>query len=291
MKKKRSDQRKYHFIYKTTCVITNKFYVGMHSTDDIDDGYLGSGIWLGRSIKKHGRDVHKREILETLLNREALRRREAEIVDKKLIEEKLCMNMSTGGRCRPAGKNSGPFSEEHRKKLSEARLKWFREVGYSKETKQKMSKTHTGMKMSEAAKKNMSVAKEGVPIPALQGRKAWNKGKTGVQKHTEETKKKMSAARLGKKMPPRSDEYRKKQSESHKGKKHTLEARKNMGDARRGKKHSEAARKKMSIAAKRRETKKRLNKNELVDTPVTKHENSYYSWSDRRDLLGPEFVR
>jgi hypothetical protein len=38
----RAYKKKYHFIYKTTCLITNKYYIGMHSTDDLEDGYVGS---------------------------------------------------------------------------------------------------------------------------------------------------------------------------------------------------------------------------------------------------------
>jgi hypothetical protein len=33
-------QKKYNYIYKTTNLINNKFYIGMHSTDNLDDGYL-----------------------------------------------------------------------------------------------------------------------------------------------------------------------------------------------------------------------------------------------------------
>jgi hypothetical protein len=57
-------QKRYHYIYKTTCQVTDKFYVGMHSTNNLEDGYLGSGKILGYSIAKHGRENHKREILE-----------------------------------------------------------------------------------------------------------------------------------------------------------------------------------------------------------------------------------
>ena len=31
----------YHYIYKTTNLINNKFYIGMYSTSNLDDGYLG----------------------------------------------------------------------------------------------------------------------------------------------------------------------------------------------------------------------------------------------------------
>ena len=36
-------EKQYHFIYKTTNIITERYYYGMHSTDNLEDGYLGSG--------------------------------------------------------------------------------------------------------------------------------------------------------------------------------------------------------------------------------------------------------
>ena len=39
-------------IYKTTNLINGRFYVGMHKTNDLDDGYMGSGKMIQRAIKK-----------------------------------------------------------------------------------------------------------------------------------------------------------------------------------------------------------------------------------------------
>ena len=90
-------RRKYHIIYKTTCLITKRFYIGMHSTDNLEDGYLGSGKRLWYSLKKHGRENHVCEILEVLPNRKDLAARENEIVNNELLEKDLCMNLKVGG--------------------------------------------------------------------------------------------------------------------------------------------------------------------------------------------------
>lgn len=92
-----SKQKKYHYIYKTTCKITGKFYVGMHSTDNLEDGYLGSGKILGYSRHKYGDENHIREILEYLPSRDKLKEREKEIVNEELLAQPLNINLKYGG--------------------------------------------------------------------------------------------------------------------------------------------------------------------------------------------------
>ena len=90
-------QKKYHFIYKTSNLLNGKFYVGMHSTDNLEDGYVGSGKRLGYSIRKYGFENHKFEILEFLPSREELKKREAEVVNEEMLKHPLCMNLKFGG--------------------------------------------------------------------------------------------------------------------------------------------------------------------------------------------------
>jgi len=90
-------QKKYHFIYKTTNLVNGKFYVGMHSTDNLNDDYFGSGKRIHYSVNKHGRNNHKVEILEFLPSREELKKREAEVVNEELLADPLCMNLKFGG--------------------------------------------------------------------------------------------------------------------------------------------------------------------------------------------------
>ena len=96
---------KYYFIYKTTCIITNKFYIGMHCTNNIEDDYLGSGKYLWNSIVKYGKENHKREILEYLLDRKTLIEREKSIVNENLLSDNLCMNLKLGGEGGATHKN------------------------------------------------------------------------------------------------------------------------------------------------------------------------------------------
>ncbi len=103
-------EKKYHYIYKTTNLKNGKYYIGMHSTDNLEDGYMGSGKRLRRSLKKYGKENFKFEILEFLPNRVSLKEREKELVNEKLIQDSLSMNLKLGGE-------GGFVNEEHRIKF------------------------------------------------------------------------------------------------------------------------------------------------------------------------------
>ena len=106
-------EKRFHFIYKTTNVLTGRYYYGMHSTDDLNDGYLGSGKQLRYSIRKYGEENHKREILEFCDNRKDLIRREIEIVNLNEVAKEKCMNQMVGGV-------GGFISEEQQRNRSSA---------------------------------------------------------------------------------------------------------------------------------------------------------------------------
>ena len=93
----RASRRKFHYIYRITNKLNGKFYIGMHSTDNLDDGYFGSGKRLGYSIKKYGRENHELEILEHYFSREDLSAREKELVNQELLFDERCLNLSLGG--------------------------------------------------------------------------------------------------------------------------------------------------------------------------------------------------
>lgn len=91
-------EKKYHFIYKTTNLLSGKYYIGMHSTNNIEDGYMGSGKRLKYSLNKYGKENHRVEILEFFDSREELANREKEIVNLNEITKKECINLVVGGK-------------------------------------------------------------------------------------------------------------------------------------------------------------------------------------------------
>jgi hypothetical protein len=104
----RAEHLKYHYIYKITR-FDGKFYIGLHSTNDLNDGYFGRGKKITRSIRKHGIAKHSKEILEFLPSRKELSDREKQIVNEELLKNHLCMNLVLGGI-------GGTFTEEQNKR-------------------------------------------------------------------------------------------------------------------------------------------------------------------------------
>jgi len=135
----------------------------MHSTSNLEDGYIGSGKRLWYSIKKYGRENFKLEILEFLTDRNSLKEREKQIVNSDLLKEELCMNLMEGGEGGFCGK--------------EGQVKWSSAGGKSALGKSKpssslnMKKLHkegkikipdwTGKFHSEESLNKMKISKQG----------------------------------------------------------------------------------------------------------------------------------
>lgn len=148
-------KKQIHYIYKTTCNVTNRYYIGMHSTSIIDDGYLGSGTILRHSIRKHGKENHICEILEYCMDRESLALREQAIVTSDLITDPLCMNLKPGG--------IGGWGLIGNTDLSAATIKlkwlWKNDPVWRAERIAILSKIWTGKTHTAEAKLKMSLSK------------------------------------------------------------------------------------------------------------------------------------
>ncbi len=52
-------EKTFNFVYITTNLINGKQYIGDHSTNNLDDHYLGGGVYLNRSIKNMVKKILK----------------------------------------------------------------------------------------------------------------------------------------------------------------------------------------------------------------------------------------
>jgi len=120
---KGNDGERWHFVYRTTNKVNGKYYIGVHSTWKLDDGYLGSGKRLGYSIKKHGRENFECEIIQFFESHEEALLKERELVNEQLLRDPMCMNLRIGGE------GGGGFTEVLRKRGVQSSLKrrnWLR---------------------------------------------------------------------------------------------------------------------------------------------------------------------
>jgi group I intron endonuclease len=174
----------FHIVYKTANLINGKIYIGKHSTENLDDGYLGSGNLLLKAVKKHGKENFSREILHTCSSDEAAFSKEIELVTEEFVKSDSTYNIIVGGTGFPSGENHPnfgiPLSEEHKKRLHKSgeehgmygkhhsdetkkliseKTKGKNNHSYGKkrpkEVVEKISRGHRGKKLSEEHKENL----------------------------------------------------------------------------------------------------------------------------------------
>jgi|APGre2960657423_1045063.scaffolds.fasta_scaffold96747_2 hypothetical protein len=105
----------YYIIYKTINQIDNKYYIGAHTTMNINDGYIGSGKYLKRAIKKYGIENFKRQILFQFDNSMDMYNKEKELINEQVVKDQNSYNIKIGGE--------GGFDHLRGPEFSEARFK------------------------------------------------------------------------------------------------------------------------------------------------------------------------
>ena len=137
----------FYTVYKTTNLLNGKHYIGKHKTNNLDDGYMGSGKILLQSIEKNGIENFSKEILHIFETEEEMNEKEKELVT---ISEQT-YNLCEGG--------NGGFSYINNNDIPK-----FKGKSHSAETKRKISEYRKGRsnykptpeykaKMSEILKK------------------------------------------------------------------------------------------------------------------------------------------
>jgi hypothetical protein len=87
-----------HIIYKITNRLNGKYYIGRHSTKNIDDSYMGSGVGIKNAIKKYGVENFTKEIIEETTSSELLWELEKQIVNDNIVKDNMSYNMCYGGK-------------------------------------------------------------------------------------------------------------------------------------------------------------------------------------------------
>lgn len=88
----------YHYFYKITNQLNGHFYYGVHNTNNLDDGYMGSGTRLWNAYNKYGVENFNKEILKYFDTKEEAFEYESEIVTEQLVNDDNCYNLSVGGK-------------------------------------------------------------------------------------------------------------------------------------------------------------------------------------------------
>ena len=183
----------YYGIYKITNLLNGKMYIGQHTTTNIDDGYMGSGIRIQRAIKKYGKENFRKEWLMFCEDEEELNYMERVYVDQTWVDRSDTYNLNLGGDCQR-------HSEQTRKKISLAQ----------KGKKEKYPSPMKGKRFSKEVRKHMSEAHKGY-------------------KQTDEHRKNISASNIGKHKQPLSIEQRMKISQTLTGRKNPEHSKKMSG--------------------------------------------------------------
>jgi hypothetical protein len=112
----------FHCVYKTTNLVNGKIYIGVHSTKNIEDSYIGSGKGILKAIKKHGRDNFKKEILLILKTAKSAYIWEELIVNQHFIQRADTYNYVLGGKGGDVIKGNLEKQRLKSEKLSKYRL-------------------------------------------------------------------------------------------------------------------------------------------------------------------------
>lgn len=110
------NEKKYHYLYRITNTINYKIYIGVHSTNNLNDNYMGSGTILKKAQEKYGINNFTKEILAFFDTTQEMLEAESKIVNEEFRRDKKTYNIALGGNSGDTGMYNNP---QRSKKISE----------------------------------------------------------------------------------------------------------------------------------------------------------------------------
>ena len=87
----------HHYIYCIENLINGKVYVGKHSTENLNDGYMGSGKLLNLAIQKYGIEKFRKHVLSFFDSSEEAFDIERQLVNEEFVANENTYNLIVGG--------------------------------------------------------------------------------------------------------------------------------------------------------------------------------------------------
>lgn len=214
----------HHYFYEIRNKLNGKIYRGIHSTENLEDGYLGSGVGIRAAVKKYGKENFTKTILKEFNTREEAAAYEQANVDLSFINRKDTYNQITGGeKYQILGSK---LSEEAKQKISESKIG----VPRTEEANRKNSEAR---KQERWVHLDSTGEKLKIHVSELESyiNAGWKRGMGHVR--SEEFKEKARKAHLGKKLTQEHIEAIRK---GNTGRTFSSEHKQKIAESRRGRK-------------------------------------------------------